>query len=390
MGAKKDRSKSLVYEGNQSARRVLVNDETVTIPAGAAAALVNFQIQVFPIRSANGGSIGSLDDTSLVLTSTAFLNEVAFNTPDADLANGDYWVNYMSGECRGRKADGSVSMTVDYYVMLQFNQDASGNLSVTYANADATSQTGSFTGAGQIIGPFDVSQLRHVQFQLYGTFSLTWIAEVSANGNDWESLYMHQESQLSTIWQSGSAGAGSRMLNANISTGFIRFRCSAYMSGTGSVQILLFPSAAPTNTQNTIAYVQGYVATDGAAGGNPVLNGGRASNVERTAMSADGDVVEHWLDRRGRMITKRMDKVVRITTNTTTVVSNAIGALGKVIVTAALTGAVTIYNNTSPAGTIIQVLPIGFIGTFEADCLMDTGITIVTAAADQLTVTYTN
>jgi len=268
--------------------------------------------------------------------------------------------------------------------------DSSQNLKVAMQNTDATVQAGTFTGAGQVIGPFDISAFRHVNFQLSGTFSLTWIAEVSTNGTDWESLNMHQESQLQTIWQSGSAGTAGRILNANISMGLIRFRCSAYVSGTGVVDVLLFPSAAPTNTQNTIAYAQGYVATDGAASGNPLLNGGRSSNVERTAMSADGDVVENWLDRRGRQVTKRMDKPVRITTATTTVVSNAAGVLSKVQATAALTGAVTIYNNTSAAGTIIQVLPIGFIGTFEPDCIMDTGITIVTAGADQLTVTYTN
>jgi hypothetical protein len=45
--------------------------------------------------------------------------------------------------------------------------------------------------------------------------------------------------------------------------------------------------------------VQGQVAADVAVVGRPVLEGGRASDATPTAVSADGDAVHAWFDRRG-------------------------------------------------------------------------------------------
>jgi hypothetical protein len=45
--------------------------------------------------------------------------------------------------------------------------------------------------------------------------------------------------------------------------------------------------------------VQGQVAADAAVAGRPVLEGGRASDAVPTAVSADGDAVHAWRDRRG-------------------------------------------------------------------------------------------
>lgn len=47
------------------------------------------------------------------------------------------------------------------------------------------------------------------------------------------------------------------------------------------------------------AQVQGQVASDGVAAGNPVYVGGYASTAAPTSMSADGDVVPVWLSRKG-------------------------------------------------------------------------------------------
>lgn len=46
-------------------------------------------------------------------------------------------------------------------------------------------------------------------------------------------------------------------------------------------------------------YVQGPAASDAAIAGNPLLSGGRASDAVPTAVSADGDAVAGWNDRRG-------------------------------------------------------------------------------------------
>lgn len=53
--------------------------------------------------------------------------------------------------------------------------------------------------------------------------------------------------------------------------------------------------------------VGGMAANDAAVADNPVLQGGRASDVVPTAVSADGDAVWRWLDRRGAAKTVLVD-----------------------------------------------------------------------------------
>lgn len=84
---------------------------TVSVPAGDAGTVKDFQIPVFPIINSAGSAIGSYDDTSLVLSAGVFDNEVAFGTPDEEMANGDYFVDYYTGEGRGKKKTSGTSET---------------------------------------------------------------------------------------------------------------------------------------------------------------------------------------------------------------------------------------------------------------------------------------
>lgn len=102
-----------------SAGIVDISAEAVTIPSGAAGSVVNFQLANFPIQNTAGGFVGGDGDSSISLTATAFTNEVAENTADAELSNGDFYCNYLTGECRGKKADTSTSMTAAYKVSMQ-------------------------------------------------------------------------------------------------------------------------------------------------------------------------------------------------------------------------------------------------------------------------------
>lgn len=54
---------------------------------------------------------------------------------------------------------------------------------------------------------------------------------------------------------------------------------------------------------NLNAQVVGPAAQDAAVSGNPLLNGARASTAQPTAMSADGDAVHLWANRRGAVVT---------------------------------------------------------------------------------------
>lgn len=268
--------------------------------------------------------------------------------------------------------------------------DSSQNVKVAMQNVAAVTQTGTLSGAGQVLGPYDVTAYKAVAFMLSGTFNLTWAAEHSMDGTNWEALPMHQESQFQTIWQSGASGATSRQLNAGLTTGQIRFRCSAFTSGSALGTVLLFPNAAVPNTLNITGIMNGNQAHDVAItiANIPTLIGGFASNQEPTPVSATGDAVRAWMDRYGRFVTKRVDNFTRITTAATTVIKSVQSVIAKVIVPQALVGAVTVYNNSAGSGTVLLTLAIGQSGTFEFDVTMGSGITVVTASADQVIVTY--
>ena len=94
-----------------------VTSETVAIAAGAAGTLKTCQLEARPILDALGSDNGALGDTSLVLTSTAFTTEIA-PTDDANMSNGQYWVDYATGKIRGKKADTSTSMTATYKTLV--------------------------------------------------------------------------------------------------------------------------------------------------------------------------------------------------------------------------------------------------------------------------------
>lgn len=111
---KKDRSGEVRYDGNSSASITTVSSESVAISAGAAGSLVSFQIAKFPIRNSLGGGLGSFGDSSFSFASGVFTNEVAFGTEDADLENGDFWINYITGEGRGKKATTGTSASATY------------------------------------------------------------------------------------------------------------------------------------------------------------------------------------------------------------------------------------------------------------------------------------
>lgn len=78
-----------------------------------------------------------------------------------------------------------------------------------------------------------------------------------------------------------------------------------------------------------------------------------------------------------------------ISTATTTVVKNGAGVLHTIVVTETAAGTITVYDNTAASGTIIAVLKAS-IGenTFTFDRAFSTGLTIVTAAASKLHVSY--
>lgn len=77
------------------------------------------------------------------------------------------------------------------------------------------------------------------------------------------------------------------------------------------------------------------------------------------------------------------------TTATTTVVKSGAGTLHSIVVNTTAAGSVTVYDNTAGSGTKIATLKASVVeGTYVYDVAFATGLTIVTAAASDVTVTY--
>lgn len=78
-----------------------------------------------------------------------------------------------------------------------------------------------------------------------------------------------------------------------------------------------------------------------------------------------------------------------ITTATTTVVKSGAGVLKAITVNSTAAGTITVYDNTSAAGTKIATLKTSVVeGTYEFNVAFGTGLTIVTGAASDITVSY--
>lgn len=78
-----------------------------------------------------------------------------------------------------------------------------------------------------------------------------------------------------------------------------------------------------------------------------------------------------------------------IASATTTVVKSGRGVLRRITINTTAAGAVTIYDNTAASGTKIATLPSSaVVGTYEYNVRFSTGLTVVTAAASDITVVW--
>lgn len=90
---------------------------------------------------------------------------------------------------------------------------------------------------------------------------------------------------------------------------------------------------------------------------------------------------------------KELGTYKNITTATTTTVKKGVGSFLSLVVndvaSGSATGSITIYDNTAASGTVIgtpNAIPVGTTVVYA--CQFTNGLTIVTAAADDITVIY--
>jgi hypothetical protein len=78
-----------------------------------------------------------------------------------------------------------------------------------------------------------------------------------------------------------------------------------------------------------------------------------------------------------------------ITTATTTTVESGPGIFRRLIIGTTAAGTITIYDNTAASGTKIATLKASIAeGVYVFDCRFSIGLTIVTGAASDCTVTW--
>lgn len=78
-----------------------------------------------------------------------------------------------------------------------------------------------------------------------------------------------------------------------------------------------------------------------------------------------------------------------ITSTTTTTVKSGSGILRRITINTTAAGAITVYDNTAASGTKIATFPSSaVVGTYEYGVRFTTGLTIVTAAASDITVAW--
>lgn len=78
-----------------------------------------------------------------------------------------------------------------------------------------------------------------------------------------------------------------------------------------------------------------------------------------------------------------------ISSATTTTPKSVRGVLRSILLTETAAGTITIYDNTTASGTILAVFKASIVeGEYPLNISFHTGLTIVTAAASKLTVTW--
>ena len=155
--------------------------ETIAIPAGNAGTVKNFYLPSSPVANSNGTDVGGYGDSSVSFATGVFDVEVANNTADADLANGEYWINYLTGEGRGKKKTTGTSEAVTYKHFVQVESgggsagagDSALNGNSTYyakpsgTNADATvaytsATTITVTGLPWTFTKYDITKIEQI------------------------------------------------------------------------------------------------------------------------------------------------------------------------------------------------------------------------------------
>jgi len=301
--------------------------------------------------------------------------------------------------------------------------DGGSNFATTSAQSART--TGTITANGQTVG-LDIEAYSIVTITVSGTYAgLTFIFEASPDNVTYYTIVGVDSAVLGSSATSVSPGTNaSKMYNVTLPgvTKF-RIRATAYTSGTANIGLIATSDpmvfnvtaslGAGTNsignigtlgtiTPGTTATALGK-AVDAVAGATDTgvsLLAVRQDNPS-TITPANGDYTRILVDSQGSQWVRMSSfpnanyNKSNITTATTSTPKSGTGFLhGIMINTPVASGVITIYDNTAASGTIIGTItfPATLLSSGPApviyNVIINTGVTIVTSAAFNLTVMY--
>lgn len=191
---------------DQSKKAFTTPSITITVPAGAIGAVVNFQFPVFPILNNAGSFIGGDGDTSISISGAIFTNEVAAGTVDADFEDGDFYVDYLTGEGRGKKANSGTTLNWTWKYFSSSDESADG---VTKTNVNDSASSIQLSAANTSRKGWSVfndsSSILYINFG--STASLTaYVVQVAAGGF-YEMPKPTYLGVINGIWSADSSGA---------------------------------------------------------------------------------------------------------------------------------------------------------------------------------------
>jgi hypothetical protein len=239
-----------------------------------------------------------------------------------------------------KNPNGQATMANSEPVVIASNQSA------LPVNNDYVSTSGTATTINNDLFPStDVGKYRTFSFQVSGTWSGTISFQGSNDETTWYSVGVQIANQPLAGSLVTSVGTNS-LVYGPVAFRYLRIRATNFSSGTASGVTVLFTGDYPGSTTGmTIlsTLVGSQVSHDGvdSAGQNPHKIGYWSSNAEIAAVSADGDRVNAWGDRRGRLLT--------VQKSYTSTLSNVAGSATSVTVLSANTARLgaTFYNDSS-------------------------------------------
>ena len=385
---------------NVSVKAVAIAGETPTVGAGAAGVFVDIYLLNHPITDAHGADKGCKGNTSISITAggTTLVNEVSATKLDSEMANGDYWVNYLTGKIHCKKGDSGTSLTVGYSVFaaltnievdtvtvsenlatvggaaITLGQKTSANSLPVVLPSDAAANSGSASsGDNTYMSPFDFT----VAYASATTLTITPPATFTPGIAEYVSVKIQDTSGVSKtytpdVYAFSLSGATLTVANATF-TATDTFIVTVLGPGKKGV----YNSVAPTLTNgqyaptqfDSLGNTQGNLMT--AIAGEDFVN-----NVMK---------VEEQMTYAG----------ITAAAPTTTVVKSGAGLLHCLQINKAVaTGVITIYDNTAASGAVIATItqPAAVLATTQQllyDVKFTTGLTIVTStAAQDITVSY--